>query len=263
MKRRSSTWSQIARVYGVPPEMIVGEAGNSLTYANVEQRSLDFLTYAINPWLVRLDHALGRLLPSTLTVKLNADALLRSTTLERYQAHKVALDAGFMTIDEVRAVGGPAADAASANAAAAVRHVRQRRIEGRAADHGAGAVVGDVDVSGLENAIREYAVAEDGMRRRRVSCRWRRASLRSRRASWQARSTTTACPTLAPARPATVTVDAPYAIYVEGGRGGESGLLASVIGGDVVIVESVGPAEAQPFFGPTVDAWDSIIGGCG
>ena len=96
--------SQIARVFGVPPEMIAGEAGNSLTYANVEQRSLDFLTYAINPWLVRLDHALGRLLPSTLSVKLNADALMRSTTLERYEAHKIALDAGFLTVDEVRAL---------------------------------------------------------------------------------------------------------------------------------------------------------------
>jgi HK97 family phage portal protein len=94
--------SQIARVYGVPPEMVAGEAGNSLTYANVEQRSLDFLTYAINPWLVRLDHALGALLPSTLSVKLNPDALLRSTTKERYEAHEIALRAGFLTVDEVR-----------------------------------------------------------------------------------------------------------------------------------------------------------------
>lgn len=62
---------------------------------------------------------------------------------------------------------------------------------------------------------------------------------------------------------ATVTVGAPYATYVEHGRGGESGLLAIQVGGEVVIVESVGPAQAQPFFGPTVDQWGSIIGGCG
>ena len=30
------------------------------------------------------------------------DALLRPDTLTRYQAHKIALDAGFLTIDEVR-----------------------------------------------------------------------------------------------------------------------------------------------------------------
>jgi len=94
--------SQIARVYGVPPEMIGAEAGNSLTYANVEQRSIDFVRYCLNPWLVRLDHALGRLLPSTLSVKLNADAILRADTKSRYEAHQIALQAGFMTVDEVR-----------------------------------------------------------------------------------------------------------------------------------------------------------------
>jgi HK97 family phage portal protein len=113
--------SQIARVFGVPPEMIAGEAGNSLTYANTAERSVDYLKYAISPWLVRLDHALGRLLPSTLSVKLNADALLRSTTKDRYEAHEIALRAGFLTIDEVRELEDlppmPVAPAPSASAA--------------------------------------------------------------------------------------------------------------------------------------------------
>jgi HK97 family phage portal protein len=93
---------QVARVYGVPPEMIASEAGGSLTYANVEQRSLDFLTYSLNPWIVRIEHALGRLLPRNQTVKLNADALLRTTTRERFDAYKVAVETGFLTIDEIR-----------------------------------------------------------------------------------------------------------------------------------------------------------------
>jgi hypothetical protein len=33
---------------------------------------------------------------------MNVDALLRPDTKSRYEAHKVALDAGFLTIDEVR-----------------------------------------------------------------------------------------------------------------------------------------------------------------
>jgi HK97 family phage portal protein len=94
--------TQIARVFGVPPEMVGGDAGNSLTYANTEARALDFLRYNLTPWLTRLDYALGALLPSTLDVRLNPDALLRSTTKERYEAHKVGIDAGFLTVNEAR-----------------------------------------------------------------------------------------------------------------------------------------------------------------
>lgn len=93
---------QIARVFGVPVEMVSGESGGSLTYANVEQRAIDFVRYSLTPWLVRLDYALAALLPSTLSVKLNADSLLRADTKSRYEAHEIALRAGFMTVDEVR-----------------------------------------------------------------------------------------------------------------------------------------------------------------
>ena len=61
---------------------------------------------------------------------------------------------------------------------------------------------------------------------------------------------------------ATVTVDAPYAVYVEHGRGGEHGLLAIEVGGQLQVVTSVAPAAAEPFFQPTVDSWSSIVQGC-
>lgn len=98
------TVSQIARVFGVPPEMVGSDSGGSLTYSNVESRALDFLRYCVQPWLVRLETSLSTLLPRQQTVKFNAGGLLRATTKERYEAHKVALDAGFLTVDEVRAL---------------------------------------------------------------------------------------------------------------------------------------------------------------
>jgi len=99
-----ATVATIARFYGVPPELIAGEAGNSLTYGNVESRSVHFLVYSVNRWLVKLDRALGRLVPSGQYVKLKPDGLLRSATQQRYTAYATALKAGFMTVDEVRAL---------------------------------------------------------------------------------------------------------------------------------------------------------------
>ena len=94
--------AEIARTFGVPPEMIGGEAGNSLTYATVEGRALDFVRYSLTPWIVRLERAIGDLLPRGQSVKFNVNALLRGTTKERYDAHAVALASAFLTVDEVR-----------------------------------------------------------------------------------------------------------------------------------------------------------------
>ena len=92
----------IARSFGVQPELIGGESGGSLTYANVEQRALDFLTFGLRPWLVRLEVALSALLSSTTTVKFNAAALVRTDLLTRYQAHESAIRAGWKLRSEVR-----------------------------------------------------------------------------------------------------------------------------------------------------------------
>jgi HK97 family phage portal protein len=92
----------IARYFGVQPELIGADSGNSLTYANVEQRALDFLTFGLRPWLVRLEVALSALLSSTTTVKFNAGALVRTDLLTRYQAHESAIRAGWKLRSEVR-----------------------------------------------------------------------------------------------------------------------------------------------------------------
>jgi HK97 family phage portal protein len=92
----------MARYFGVQPELIGADSGNSLTYANVEQRAIDFLQFCLRPWLVRVEAALSALLSSTTTVKFNAAALVRTDLLTRYQAHESAIRAGWKLRSEVR-----------------------------------------------------------------------------------------------------------------------------------------------------------------
>jgi HK97 family phage portal protein len=92
----------VARYFQVAPELIGGESGGSLTYANVEQRALDFLQFGLAPWLVRMETAISALLSSTTTVKFNAGALVRTDLLTRYQAHESAIRAGWKLRSEVR-----------------------------------------------------------------------------------------------------------------------------------------------------------------
>jgi HK97 family phage portal protein len=94
----------IASLYGVPPEMIGGTTAGPLAYTSPEMRSLDLLTYTVRGWLVRLENAITALLPSNQFARFNAAGMVRVDLKSRYEAHEIALRAGFLTVDEVRAL---------------------------------------------------------------------------------------------------------------------------------------------------------------
>lgn len=98
------TATQIASIYGVPPEMIGGEQGGSLTYSTVELNQIQFLTNSLRPWLVRLEAAFSDLMPRPQYVKFNTDALIRVETKTRYEVHKIAREIGLNNVDELRAL---------------------------------------------------------------------------------------------------------------------------------------------------------------
>jgi HK97 family phage portal protein len=93
---------QVARIFGIPPEMIGSDSGSAMTYANIESRDLSLLKYSVQPWLGRLERAMNTLVPRGQYVKFNAAALLRTDTLSRYQSYAIGLDKGFLTVDEAR-----------------------------------------------------------------------------------------------------------------------------------------------------------------
>jgi HK97 family phage portal protein len=96
--------TQIAAIYGVPPEMVGGEPGGSLTYATQEQGAINLAQLTLRPWLVRLETKLSALMPGREYVKFNVDAMIRTSTLDRYTAHGLALDKQWKTVNEVRAL---------------------------------------------------------------------------------------------------------------------------------------------------------------
>jgi HK97 family phage portal protein len=96
--------TQIARLFGVPSSLMLADVtGTSMTYQNVEQDWIGFIRFGC-PWIVEIEQAFSSLLPGRNEVEFNIDKLLRSDTLTRYNAHKIAIEAGFMTADEVRAL---------------------------------------------------------------------------------------------------------------------------------------------------------------
>jgi HK97 family phage portal protein len=78
--------------------------GGSITYANVEARSLDLLSYTLNGWMVRVEKAMSRLRPRPRFVKINADALVRVDLTSRYKAHDLAIRGGWKSRNDVRRI---------------------------------------------------------------------------------------------------------------------------------------------------------------
>lgn len=97
------TGTECCRIFGPGFAQVLGyETGGSLTYSTLEQASLSLLTYAADPWLVRVERALSSLLPATQYVRFNRGSLLRTDLLTRFRAHEIALRNEWETVNEVR-----------------------------------------------------------------------------------------------------------------------------------------------------------------
>lgn len=94
--------TQIAAIYGVPPEKVGGETGGSLTYNTVELNAIDMAQSTLRPWLVRIENRVSALMPPRQFVKFNVDAMIRVDTLSRYRAHQIAMLSGWRNADEIR-----------------------------------------------------------------------------------------------------------------------------------------------------------------
>ena len=75
---QQATATDIARFFWIPADMIDAPSGKSMTYANREQRSIDFLVYSCAHWLKRIEDAFSLILPQPHYVRFDVRELLRT-----------------------------------------------------------------------------------------------------------------------------------------------------------------------------------------
>jgi HK97 family phage portal protein len=85
-----------------PTELGIGVQGQSLTYANLEQRNTRFVRVTLLPWIVRIEKALSDLMAQPRYVKFNINALLRGDLKTRYESYAIGISAGFLEVNEPR-----------------------------------------------------------------------------------------------------------------------------------------------------------------
>lgn len=99
--------TQIARLFGTPASLMLAVVeGNSQSYSNIEQDWIAFTRFTLMSYLREIESALSSVLPYGNSVRFNVDALQRSDTTTRYSAHKIGIEAGFLTVAEAREIEG-------------------------------------------------------------------------------------------------------------------------------------------------------------
>ena len=105
LETRKFQIDEIARIFRVPPHM-VGDLDKS-SFSNIEQQSLEFVKYTLDPWVSRWEQAMVRALLSAeekkkYFFKFNVDGLLRGDYQSRMNGYATARQNGWMSANDIR-----------------------------------------------------------------------------------------------------------------------------------------------------------------
>ena len=107
LETRKFQIDEIARLYRVPPHM-VGDLEKS-SFSNIEQQSLEFVKYTLNPWVVRWEQALQKALLSEKEkhghfIRFNVDGLLRGDYKSRMEGYAIGRQNGWLSANDIRSL---------------------------------------------------------------------------------------------------------------------------------------------------------------
>ena len=105
LETRKFQINEIARIFRVPPHM-VGDLEKS-SFSNIEQQSLEFVKYTLDPWVSRWEQNMMRSLltaeeKSTYFIKFNVDGLLRGDYQSRMNGYAIGRQNGWMSANDIR-----------------------------------------------------------------------------------------------------------------------------------------------------------------
>ena len=105
LETRKFQINEIARIFRVPPHM-VGDLEKS-SFSNIEQQSLEFVKYTLDPWVVRWEQSLSRALftpdeKKRYFFKFNVEGLLRGDYQSRMNGYATARQNGWMSANDIR-----------------------------------------------------------------------------------------------------------------------------------------------------------------
>ena len=103
--QRKFAVEEIARIFRVPPFMLGVSENAAMAFASIEQQQLFFRQHTIQPYVEMLEDHFQSLLENPRSfIKFNMSSIVRADLQTRYQSYNTALLAGFMSVNDVRAL---------------------------------------------------------------------------------------------------------------------------------------------------------------
>ena len=107
LETRKFQIDEIARLYRVPPHMI-GDLEKS-SFNNIEQQSLEFVKYTLNPWVVRWEQSLQKALltdkeQKKYFIRFKVDGLLRGDYKCRMEGYAIGRQNGWLSANDIRSL---------------------------------------------------------------------------------------------------------------------------------------------------------------
>jgi len=93
----------VALAFGIPATML-GIPGDTSTYTNIESRTMELNQFSLMPWIRRIESTLNAEFPAGTSLKVVFQGMLRADAKTRGEAYKNGIDAGWLTVNEVRAL---------------------------------------------------------------------------------------------------------------------------------------------------------------
>jgi HK97 family phage portal protein len=103
LESRNFSIQEIARLFGLPGYFLLVASGESMTYSTTEGLMRLYLTLTLSPtYLEPIEKMFSMMLPVDQTARFRRSELLAADLTNRFEAYRVGLEAGFLTVDEVR-----------------------------------------------------------------------------------------------------------------------------------------------------------------
>ena len=105
LETRKFQLNEIARLYRIPPHMI-GDLEKS-SFNNIEQQSMEFVKYTLDPWVIRWEQAMQKalLLPEEkkqFFLKFNVNGLMRGDYESRMTGYSIGRQNGWLSANDIR-----------------------------------------------------------------------------------------------------------------------------------------------------------------
>ncbi|MBK8399934.1 MAG: phage portal protein, partial [Propionivibrio sp.] len=105
LESRAFQVSEVARIFGVPPHMLMDTEKSTSWGTGIEQQSIGWVVYTLRPWLTRLEQRITKLVrPSKLYVKFRVEGLLRGDSAQRAAFYRAMWSLGALSTNEIRAL---------------------------------------------------------------------------------------------------------------------------------------------------------------